>query len=208
MSLLKIDNISYVIDGTEIVKNHTCVLDAGQHLLLLGPSGCGKTTLLHVMAGLLKPTSGDVVFEEINYRDLADHALSDLRAAHFGFVFQKIHLVGHLTVLQNIELIQQHENKDQILTMLEEVGLKDQANQLARDLSQGEAQRVAIIRALINQPKILFADEPTSALDDQNAERMMALITKLAEENGTTIIASTHDARIKKYFTNLKEISK
>lgn len=206
-NLLDIQGLSYQIKGNEILTIPNFQVQRGAHLLLLGPSGCGKTTLLYLMAGLLKPTSGSVAFEGTNYQILTADGLDQLRAEKFGFVFQKIHLIGHLTVIQNIEMAQSVPNLNDILALLEHVGLKDKGHQSAKNLSQGEAQRVALARALINKPAILYADEPTSALDDANAAQIIALMMQYAQQHGMMIIASTHDARIKKHFNHLWDMT-
>lgn len=181
-------------------------LKAGEHLLLLGPSGCGKTTLMNIMAGLLRASSGDVCFAGKNYASLSDRDLDNLRAENFGFVFQKLHLIGHLSVAQNIALAQTKPDTARVITLINDLGLSGKEAQKARDLSVGEAQRVAIARAVSNNPKVIFADEPTSALDDANAAKVMNLIFDQAAKTGATVIASTHDGRIKDRFEKILEM--
>jgi putative ABC transport system ATP-binding protein len=182
--LFEIKNAGYKDGVQSVLEQKTLSVAAGRHLLLLGASGCGKTTLMNIMAGLLRPNSGEVLFDGVSYSTLSDHGLDRLRAANFGFVFQKIHLIGHLSVAQNIALAQMQTKPDfaRVQTLITELGLSGKENQKARDLSVGEAQRVAIARAVANNPKVIFADEPTSALDDENASKVMDLIFAQAEK--------------------------
>ena len=217
--ILQSQTVTYQIDSkktalgevnTKTLSLPDVSVSKGKHTLILGASGCGKTTLLHILAGLLRPTSGMVTFEGQSFATLPENALDNLRAKHFGFVFQRLHLLGHLSVLQNILLAgaAAHIEIDVMVvqTVLADLGLSDKARQQASHLSVGEAQRVAIARAVIHNPSIIFADEPTSALDDANAERVMDLLLRQAERTGATLVVATHDARIKGKFLNLTEV--
>lgn len=162
---------------------------------------------MNVMAGLLRPSSGDVKFEGKSYASLSEPQLDQLRAENFGFVFQKLHLIGHLSVEQNIALVQSKPDHHRVQSLIDDLGLSGKEKQKARDLSVGEAQRVAIARAVANNPKVIFADEPTSALDDTNAGRVMDLIFEQAQKTGATVITATHDARIKDRFETILEMA-
>lgn len=205
--LFTLNNIKYSTSERIILSVDSLNIEAGKHLLLLGQSGCGKTTLMNIMAGLLRPTNGDVVFQDTPYIGLPENKLDNLRSNNFGFVFQKIHLIGHLGVEKNIALAQPAKDQARINTLLEELALTAQKQQKARDLSVGEAQRVAIARAVANNPSVIFADEPTSALDDANTEKVMDLLFEQAEKTNATLIVATHDARIKGRFTNILEMT-
>ncbi len=204
--MFRISNLRFDVEGRTIVSLPEYSIRRGQHLLLLGPSGCGKTTLLNILAGLLKPSAGDVAFDDRAYANLSDRALDQLRAENFGFVFQRLHLIGHLSTTQNIALAQTKPRPARIQALINELGLADHSHRKARDLSVGEAQRAAIARAVANEPKVIFADEPTSALDDANTHRVMDLIFQCAERSGSTVIAATHDARIKGRFDTVLEM--
>ncbi len=182
-------------------------IDRGEHLLLLGPSGCGKTTLMNLMATLLPLESGEVVFEGVSYSKFSETQKDTMREENFGFVFQRHHLIGHLSVMQNIAVVQKKQDDAYIKSLIDTVALAGKEKQKARDLSVGEAQRVAIARALANKPKVIFADEPTSALDDHNTQAIIDLIFDQAKETNATIIAATHDERIKSRFKNILEMS-
>lgn len=212
-SLLCTQDITLLRGATNVIANISNVsLYTTEHLLILGPSGCGKTSLMNIMAGLSPPSTGDVVFKDISYRALSRSKLDDLRRKNFGFVFQRIHLISHLNVYQNIALSYLGSGKPidhkRILDTLEKLSLTSKVTQKAEELSHGEAQRVAIARAVIHDPVIVFADEPTSALDDFSAQAVIDLLFNSAQNAGATLVVSTHDARIKGRFTNILDINK
>lgn len=188
---------------------------AGETVLLLGPSGCGKTTLLSVIAGLLKPARGTVTWNGQDFYK-ADNAARDvLRGREFGFVFQTLHLLPSLTLYQNIALAADMaglpQNKNRIDPILARLGLSDKTHKKPDALSQGEQQRAAVARAVLNAPKIILADEPTSALDDHNADAVITLLIEQARESNAALVVATHDARITKFFSktiHLNEQSK
>lgn len=211
--MLSANNITYgYTSGTILTFPEKIRVEQGKNLLLLGASGCGKTTLLYLLSGLLKCGAGNIVFQDKPYNTLNDEETSRLRGKHFGFVFQKNHLIGHLTATQNIALAYSgaglKPDRERISTLIEILGLRGKENQKAHALSQGEAQRVSIARALAHRPEIIFADEPTSALDDSNTERVMHLLQEQAKNTNASLIVSTHDARIKPYFQTILEIVK
>ncbi len=205
--LFNITDIEYHTKGHSILDKRSLNVGEGQHLLLLGPSGCGKTTLMNLMAGLLRLSAGDIFYQDNSYSSLSDSSLDKLRAENFGFIFQKIHLIKHLTVEQNIALAQRKPDPMRIQELIKDLGLCGKEKQKAHNLSVGEAQRVAIARAVANNPKVIFADEPTSALDDKNTRRVMDLILGQAQKTNATVIAATHDARIKPHFKTVLEIA-
>lgn len=205
--MLTLKNLSYQVDGETIISDQSLSIQTGDHLLLLGASGCGKTTLMNVMAGLLRPSGGEVAFHDQHYVSMSDGALDRLRARHFGFVFQTLHLIGHLSVAQNIALVQSVRDEQRVQDLIGELGLKGREGQKARDLSVGEAQRVAIARAVANNPSVIFADEATSALDDANTEIVMDLLLEQAQKTAATLVVATHDARIKERFKTVLEMT-
>ncbi|MFA5593571.1 MAG: ABC transporter ATP-binding protein [Micavibrio sp.] len=200
-------NLEFKSEGRVIFSLKDYRAAKGKHQLLLGPSGCGKTTLMNILAGLLRPGSGNIAFEGQDYSRLSDGALDHLRARNFGFVFQKLHLIGHLTAAQNIAIAQEKSDPERVHALIGDMGLSGKESRKARDLSVGEAQRVAIARALANNPAVIFADEPTSALDDANTERVMNLLFEQAGKTGATLIVATHDARIKGRFHDIVEMA-
>ena len=204
---LGVKNLEFKVANKTILNKQSFSVSKGKHVLISGLSGSGKTTLMNLMSGLLKPTSGFVSFEENDFSKLTEENIDQIRSKNFGFIFQRLHLIKHLTVKQNILL---GLNKDQSLNideLLDDIGLKNKHTQLAKNLSFGESQRVAIARGIINSPKVIFADEPTSSLDDRNTKKVLELIFFQAKKNNSTIIISSHDERVKKFFKKIQEIN-
>ena len=201
-----VKNLDFVIANNTILSELNFSLDNGSHLIISGPSGSGKSTLINLMSGLYRPTSGHVSFESNDYSKLTDKDIDDMRAKNFGLIFQRLHLIKHLTVEQNILLGFNKIKLPNIEKLIEDIGLTAKKKQLAKDLSFGESQRVAIARGVVNNPKIIFADEPTSSLDDENTTRVLKLISAQANKNKSSIVISTHDERVKKFFKNILEI--
>ena len=203
---LEVRNLEYKVGTNTILSKKNITLKKGDHLMISGPSGSGKTTLINLLTGLLRPSSGSICFEENDFSKLNDQEIDEIRFRYFGFIFQKLHLIKHLTVEQNILLGLSENQSINCETLLNDVGLKIKKKLLARDLSFGEAQRVAVARGIINKPKIIFADEPTSSLDDKNTSKILELIFDQAKKNNSSIILSSHDQRIKKFLKNVSEI--
>jgi putative ABC transport system ATP-binding protein len=183
---------------------------SGRHCLVLGPSGCGKTTLLNLVAGLLQPTTGGIF---VAGRDMAAMKQDDrdvFRGRHIGIVFQVLHLVGALSVADNLHLARYllglPRDEARVGQVLDSLGLADKAGARPRTLSQGEAQRVAIARAVINRPTVILADEPTSALDDANAGRVLDLLVDQAALHAATLVVATHDRRNRNRFAARLEL--
>ncbi len=178
-----------------------------EHLLIIGGSGSGKTTLLHILGGLLKPTEGEVIINNTSIYSKSESNLDQFRRKHIGIVFQRVHLIAALTVLDNLRLAQYlsktPKDHDRLIGLLKDLGIADKAKKYPNELSFGESQRVGIARAVINQPAILFADEPTSNLDDKNSAKVISLLQEQAEKNGASLIIATHDERIKRHYNNV-----
>ena len=201
-----VKNLDYVIANDIILSKLNFSIDNGSHLIVSGPSGSGKSTLINLMSGLLRPTSGYISFEGKDYSKLTEKDIDEIRSKNFGLIFQRLHLVKHLTVEQNILLGFNKLKSPNIIELIEEIGLTSKRKQLAKNLSFGESQRVAIARGVINNPKIIFADEPTSSLDDINTKKVLELISAQAKKNKSSIVISSHDERVKKFFKNISEI--
>jgi putative ABC transport system ATP-binding protein len=173
----------------------------GEFLALMGPSGSGKTTLLNLLAGIDRPTSGEVIVGQENISKLGEAALAKWRSRHIGLVFQFYNLLPVLTAYENAELpllltnLSKRERKRHVETALSIVGLADRMQHYPRQLSGGQEQRVAIARALVSDPTLLLADEPTGDLDKHSAEEIMTLLTRLNSEFNKTVIVVTHDPR-------------
>ena len=204
--LFDLVNVEYKINEQRLLRKLSINIKEGNHHLILGPSGSGKTTLINLMAGLLRPTSGQIFFKKKNYEDLSDNEIDNLRATKYGLVFQKLHLIAHLTVEQNIAIVCNKKEPKDIDELICDLGLETKRKKIAKELSFGEAQRVAIARGLSNNPEVIFADEPTSALDDENVKNVINLLLMQSKKNKSTLIICTHDDRIKSYFKNIMEI--
>ncbi|MBK8954487.1 MAG: ATP-binding cassette domain-containing protein [Saprospiraceae bacterium] len=178
--------------------------EAGKAVLILGPSGCGKTTLLHLLAGLLIPDSGSIQIAGQEFQKLPMHEHDRFRAAHIGLVLQKPHFLNALNITENLQLFQKLSGRkkdvDRIIELLKILDLSDKAKQLPNSLSQGEAQRLSLARAVINQPALLLADEPTSSLDDKRALVVAKLLSDQAEIHKASLVVVSHDSRLKDYF--------
>ncbi|MBE8714741.1 ABC transporter ATP-binding protein [Sphingobacterium hungaricum] len=181
-----------------------------QHTLLLGDSGKGKTTLLNLLAGFSKPSSGTVFLNGQDLYKLSGSALDSYRAKHIGFIFQEAHLLRNFTILENIKLAQSLANNKvdvpaihELLAMLE---MDEKANSYPNEISRGQLQRAAIARAIINKPALLIADEPTAALDDSNTQRVLDLLFAIANSYQSTLLIATHDKRIKDHFSHTYQL--
>ncbi len=196
--VLSLRDIGFARGGRPILGHFNLDLAPGEQALLLGPSGSGKTSLLNLAAGLLSPDSGEILLrgEPMPARPAARDAL---RRRTVGIVFQTLRLVSALTLRGNLELAARLAGRPttEIDQLLETLGLAHRAQARPRELSQGEAQRAAIARALVARPALLLADEPTSALDDASADRVATLLTGLSAANGTALLVATHDSRLK-----------
>lgn len=190
-----------VMSGTSpLTILHPIDLDvaAGGFLAVTGPSGSGKSTLLGLMAGLDSPSGGRVVIAGTDITSLDEDRLARLRGQTIGFVFQFFHLVPSLTALENVmvpmEIAGRADARARASTLLAEVGLTGRAHHYPSQLSGGEQQRIAIARALANDPPILLADEPTGNLDTANGRHIMDLLRDVNQRRGTTLVLATHDA--------------
>jgi putative ABC transport system ATP-binding protein len=174
---------------------------AGEHWLLAGPSGSGKSTLLHILAGLTTPSAGKVVVAGTDLAALAGSARDRWRGRTVGLVPQRLHLVGALDVADNLRLAQYLAGSEQdagrVRELLEAVGVADLARRYPRELSQGQAQRVAVARAVVNRPALLLADEPTANLDDAHAAAALELLRAQAIAVNATLVVASHDARVR-----------
>ena len=208
-TLVSLDNVtkSYLRGKQKVEVLHGVDLDiaAGEFVALMGPSGSGKTTMLNLIAGLDKPTSGEVTVAGNRLDRLSRAALSDWRARHIGFIFQFYNLLPVLTAEANVEVpllltsLSRKQRKQRVRTALELVGLADRAKHKPNELSGGQQQRVAIARAIVADPTLLVCDEPTGDLDRQSAEEIMNLLQALNRTQGKTIVMVTHDPKAAEY---------
>ena len=184
-----------VLDGMDLE------VPAGEFVALMGPSGSGKTTLLNLIAGIDRPTSGEVIVAGTDVSRLSESELARWRSHHVGFIFQFYNLIPVLRAVENVELpllltrLSRRERRERATTALKVVGLADRAGHYPRQLSGGQEQRVAIARAIVGDPSVLVADEPTGDLDARSAEDILDLMQTLNREFRKTIVMVTHDPR-------------
>lgn len=185
-------------DMVEALRGVDITIEAGEFITIMGQSGSGKSTLLSVLGGMNHPTSGEVEMAGVKLYQLKSEQLADFRAQNLGFVFQSFHLIQYLTALENVMLplaivkMTTAAKKEAARKALERVGLGTKADRLPNQLSGGEQERVAIARAIVNNPHILLADEPTGNLDSKTSEEVMALFRQL-NDAGQTVVMVTHN---------------
>lgn len=207
---------SVELDGkpVEVLRGINLEINQGDSISFIGPSGCGKSTLLNMIGALDKPTTGSISLGEIKLAEQSEDQLSKIRNEKIGFVFQSHHLLPQCSVVENIlipTLINKNRNQDQTLKkakgLLDRVGLSERAQHRPGQLSGGEKQRVALIRALINDPELLLADEPTGQLDSQNANNLMDLLVELNRETNITLLCVTHSLELAKKMNQVFRLS-
>ena len=208
-NIIRIKNVTkiYRMGAETIAAVNGLSLDIrqGEVCCLLGKSGSGKSTLLNLIAGLEKPTSGQIIFHKKHMERMNEDQLVHFRQQYIGFVFQSYNLLPTLTALENVTLplifrnVPVQERNERAMEMLRAVGLESRANHKPSEMSGGQQQRVSIARAFINKPQVVFADEPTGNLDTKTTYEMMDLITGLAKENHQTLVIVTHDLELSEY---------
>ena len=193
--------------GDEVLRLDEFVLEPESNVLVVGPSGCGKTTLLHLIAGLLLPTSGSVVVDGQDLSALSPSARDRFRGRHIGIVLQQFHLLPTLTAMQNLLVAQSIAglavDRSAAHAMLNALGVDERVDAYPHQLSVGQQQRVAIARALVNRPRLLLADEPTSNLDDEAAGSVADLLLSATRRHAVSLVIATHDARLKSKVSRL-----
>jgi putative ABC transport system ATP-binding protein len=183
-------------------------VQAGECAAVVGPSGCGKTTLLHLLAGILAPSSGSVAVDGAELAELGREDRQDFRALYVGLVFQEFELLDYLDVVENVllpyrvspALALDDGARQRAIELVEQVGLRDRRRSFPPQLSQGERQRVAVCRSLVTRPKVLFGDEPTANLDTDNRDLVMDTLFGYAEEHAAPLVVVTHDAELQRRF--------
>ncbi len=201
-------------DEVHALDGVTLSIAAGRFAALMGPSGSGKSTLLNILAGLDRPTEGEVVVAGQKLGDMGEDALAGFRARHVGFVFQFFNLIPVLSARENVELplllthLKKAERRERAETALRVVGLGERAGHYPGQMSGGEQQRAAIARAIVSDPEIVVGDEPTGDLDAKNAEDVLALLGTLRRDFGKTVVIVTHDHRAEKYVDEVHLLDK
>jgi len=191
-------------DAPRVLDGVRLTVQAGESLAVVGPSGCGKSTLLNIIGTLDRPTTGQVLLDGRDLSTLSDNALAALRSREIGFVFQLHHLLPQCSILENVLLptlaaggtAGGTDAESRARRLLERVGLSHRLSYRPGELSGGERQRAAVVRALINAPKLLLADEPTGSLDRTSAENLGRLLVELNRDEGVTLIVVTHSREL------------
>ena len=197
--MIDVKNIHKSFGSLQVLKGVDLHINKGEVVSIVGPSGAGKTTLLQIIGTLDRPDQGDVVIDGINTRELSTNKLSEFRNRHIGFVFQFHQLLPEFTAIENIMIpayiagVSPKDAKKRASELLEFMGLADRASHKPAELSGGEKQRVAVARALVNNPAVVFADEPSGSLDSKNKAELHQLFFDLRDKFGQTFVIVTHD---------------
>jgi putative ABC transport system ATP-binding protein len=199
--VIEVKNVTKTYGRIEALNDVSLEVKDGDFISFLGPSGSGKTTFLNLVAGLLTPTSGEIIVDGVSLYKLGPRERTAFRRRKFGFIFQAFNLISYLTAIENVEmplyLAGMQAAKQRVIAsqLLEKVGLKDRFFHLPSELSIGEQQRVSIARALANNASVILADEPTGNLDTKTGEELMGYVKELNEE-GVTVLLVTHDPSV------------
>ena len=201
-------SLEFSYDNNFIFKFPNINLKSTENLLILGNSGIGKSTLLHNLAGILRPKSGTINIFNNDISKFSEYELDKFRGENIGIIFQKQHFVNSLTVGENLELAQflGRNKRGDIKLTLESLKILDKINKKPKELSHGEKQRVSIAIAIINSPKLILADEPTSSLDDSNCANVINILKEQALKYAAQLVVITHDSRLKKHFKNFLDL--
>ena len=197
--MIDIKNITKSFGSLQVLKGINLHINKGEVVSIVGPSGAGKTTLLQIIGTLDSPDSGDITIDGIDVRRLNQKKLADFRNKHIGFVFQFHQLLPEFTAIENIMIpafiagMSKSEAKKRAMELLDFMGLADRAKHKPNELSGGEKQRVAVARALVNNPSVILADEPSGSLDSQNKAELHQLFFDLRDKMGQTFVIVTHD---------------
>ena len=199
-------NLAYQYLGSKPIVFPDLKLDTGKALLICGETGCGKTTMLHLLAGLRLPTSGEVHIGEDKISAFSPARLDQFRGQHIGIVYQQSYFVQSLTILDNLLVSPYAEGKRKATEISKRLYINEYLGRYPNELSVGQQQRASIARAVMNKPKVLLADEPTSALDNKNCTLVIELLTEEAAANNAALIIVTHDDRLKSEINDFIEL--
>ena len=205
--MVQIENLTYQYNKRgPVLSFPNITLDKGKNLLILGESGIGKTTLLHLLAGLIQPTTGKILINQINLNSLKNFQLDQFRGKNIGLAFQKKYAIESLNVINNLKarlfFSKVVVSDKQIEILLKQLDLSDLKESKVSELSEGQLQRLGIALSVIHNPKVILVDEPTSSLDDKNCKIVIELLKKHAKQTNANLIVITHDNRIKPLFQN------
>ncbi len=200
--MVQTKDISYQYPNISPISFPDFSVEAGRALLICGESGCGKTTLLHLLAGLRKPGSGQIDIEGKTISHLSPAKMDQFRGQYIGIVYQQSYFIESLTVLDNLLVSPYSANKDRATSIADRLNIGDTLSRLPNKLSVGQQQRATIARAVMNSPKLILADEPTSALDNKNCQQVIELLQEEAISNNAALIIVTHDDRLRSEIDN------
>lgn len=201
-NMIDIKNITKSFGSLQVLKGIDLHIGKGEVVSIVGPSGAGKTTLLQIIGTLDKPDTGEITIDGVDISSLSKKKMSDFRNRHIGFVFQFHQLLPEFTALENIMIpafiagMSKSDAKKRAEELLQFMGLSERASHKPNELSGGEKQRIAVARALVNNPAVILADEPSGSLDTQNKEELHQLFFKLRDEYGQTFVIVTHDEHL------------
>ena len=201
--MIKVKNLTHYYNNDKALENIKLEINKGEFICLVGESGSGKSTLLSIISTLLKPTKGELFFENLNYKNIKD--IDDFRKTNIGFIFQFHYLINYLTVKENIKIANEKATENEIHNLLKILRIENLSNKYPNEISGGQRQRVAIARALINKPKVIIADEPTGNLDSKNSLNVFEIFKKLSQEQ-VTIIVATHDKNLAQIANKIYEV--
>ncbi|MCT7535103.1 ABC transporter ATP-binding protein [Aliarcobacter cryaerophilus] len=201
--MIKVKNLMHYYNNDKALENINLEINKGEFICLVGESGSGKSTLLSIISTLLKPTKGELFFENLNYKNIKD--IDDFRKTNIGFIFQFHYLINYLTVKENIKIANEKATENEIHNLLKILRIENLSNKYPNEISGGQRQRVAIARALINKPKVIIADEPTGNLDSKNSLNVFEIFKKLSQEQ-VTIIVATHDKNLAQIANKIYEV--
>lgn len=216
-SIVELKGVSKWYPGAEerkVLEGIDLEVGAGQRFAVVGPSGCGKSTLLNLLGTLDSPSEGEVIFDDKDLQGASEKELAALRSRELGFIFQLHHLLPQCSALENVlvptvALTDRPDNAEvmeRAERLLKRMGLGDHLESRPAQLSGGERQRVAVVRALINRPRLILADEPTGALDEGNAGKLMDLLIELNEEESVALVLVTHDLDLAQRLGDIREL--
>ncbi|MFT5102347.1 MAG: ABC-type lipoprotein export system ATPase subunit [Planctomycetaceae bacterium] len=198
---LAIDNLAFGYGDKPLIEIEKMRIRTRERVAIIGPSGCGKTTFMHLVAGLIRPQSGSIKILSREITKLKEWEVDRIRGREIGIVFQRLYLMPSISILDNLLLAQRlarvNIDNDLAMQLLERLDIAEFSSALPHKLSQGQAQRAAIARAIVHKPALVIGDEPTSALDDGNTREAIKLLTELSETVGFSLMIVTHDERVR-----------
>ena len=199
--VLSLNKLEFSFNEKPLINIEEFKVRTRERIAIMGPSGCGKSTFIHLVAGLLKPQKGTIKIKNQDITKLEEWKIDRLRGQSIGIVFQRLHLLPSISILDNLLLAQKLArttvDRESAIELLKRLDLEEWINKFPHHLSQGQAQRAAIARAVIHKPALVIGDEPTSALDDDNAQEAIRLLNELSENVGFALLIVTHDKRVR-----------